>query len=209
MLNERSGGNEMSKKKAPNAKKTTADLVKEDHLSYDDYASLEDGHRYELVDGRLELMSPAPSVTHQLVSFELQKLIARSCESDYIILPAPVDVILANHEVRQPDLVLVHRKRIEILSNRGVVGAPDLVIEITSPSTLKRDKMELHSYSKYAIPEYWIVEPKAAILEQYIQEEGQYRLTDIFQENEQVTSPNITCINFSMAEIMEQIPKLD
>ena len=53
---------------------------------YDDYASLNDDNRYELADGKLELMSPAPSVTHQIISFEMQKLIAGSCGSDYIIL---------------------------------------------------------------------------------------------------------------------------
>lgn len=55
-------------------------------------------------------MSPAPTVAHQLVSFEIQKVIDRSCESDFIVLSAPVDMILSPTEVRQPDLVLVNRK---------------------------------------------------------------------------------------------------
>ena len=97
-----------------------------------------------------------------------------------------------------------------ILSNRGVLGAPDLVVEILSPSTLKRDKIDkLHTYSKFSIPEDWIVEPKTAILEQYYLEEGQYKLTNIYQNDEQVISENIPCIGFSKAEIMEQIPKLE
>lgn len=181
--------------------------IKEDGLTYDDYAAIDDGNRYELAAGQLELMSPAPTVTHQLISFEMQALIAQTCKMDYIILYAPVDVILSPKEVRQPDIFLVHRKRLDIITKRGVEGAPDLVIEILSPSTLKRDKIaKMKSYSYYGIPEYWVVDPNSAVLEQYILADDQYELINIFQENEIVTSPNISCISFTMAEIIEAIP---
>lgn len=181
--------------------------IREGGLTYDDYAAIDDGNRYELAAGQLELMSPAPTVTHQLISFEMQKKFTQSCETDYLILHAPVDVILAPKEVRQPDIVLVHRKRLEIISKRGVEGAPDLVIEILSPSTLKRDKIaKKKSYAYYGIPEYWIIDPNSAVLEQYILAADRYELVNIFQENEIVTSPNIACISFTMAEIIEAIP---
>ncbi|MEC5424977.1 Uma2 family endonuclease [Virgibacillus sp. C22-A2] len=184
-------------------------ISKESNLTYDDYASIDDGNHYELAGGQLELMSPSPSLKHQLVSFEIHKNITRSCESDYIILYAPVDVILSSTEVRQPDIVLVHRDRINILSKRGVEGTPDLVIEILSPSTLKRDKIDkLKSYGHYQIPEYWIVEPQSGILEQYILHENRYELFDIFQENGPVTSPNIPCVSFTMKKIMDKIPDI-
>ncbi|MBP1968334.1 Uma2 family endonuclease [Virgibacillus natechei] len=200
----------MSDKKNSHQQNSSTDLIKESNLTYDDYASIDDGNRYELVNGKLELMSPAPTVTHQMISFQMQKDIAKSCESDYIILYAPVDVILANNEVRQPDLILVHRERMNILSNRGVIGPPDLVVEILSPSTLKRDKIDkLDTYANSHIPEYWIVEPKTGILEQYSLHEEQYNLIDIFQKDEQVTSPHVPCISFTMAEIMSTIPHLD
>ncbi|WP_306463605.1 Uma2 family endonuclease [Siminovitchia fortis] len=112
------------------------DQLKKSSLTYNDYAAIEDGNRYELVAGNLELLSPGPTTIHQLMSGELYKTFRESCESDYIILSAPLDVILAPTEVRQPDLVLVHRNRLDILSNRGVEGAPDLVVEILSPTTL-------------------------------------------------------------------------
>ncbi|QKY70395.1 Uma2 family endonuclease [Lentibacillus sp. CBA3610] len=197
----------MRDKKESKNKDAYTELINENNLTYDDYASIDDGYRYELVDGQLELMSPAPSVTHQMISFQMQKEIGKSCESDYIILYAPVDVILADNEVRQPDLVLIHRKRLDILSNRGVIGPPDLVVEILSPSTLKRDKIDkLNTYANFRIPEYWIIEPKAGILEQYSLHDEQYRLIDVFQENAHVTSPHIPCISFTMAQIMERIP---
>ena len=186
-----------------------SEIVKEVGLTYDDYAAIDDGNRYELTGGQLELMSPTPTVTHQMVSFELQREIAKSCESDYLILYAPVDVILSSFEVRQPDIVLVHRNRLDIVRNRGVEGAPDLVVEILSPSTLKRDKIDkLDSYARFQIPEYWIVEPKTGVLEQYLMRAERYELHNIFQKEELITSPNVPCISFTMDMIMKNIPVL-
>ncbi|GGB36338.1 Uma2 family endonuclease [Virgibacillus dakarensis] len=185
------------------------DMIKESNLTYDDYASIDDGNRYELVNGQLELMSPAPAVTHQLISHQMQKIITHSCESDYFILYAPVDVILSSKEVRQPDLVLLHRSRIDILRNRGIEGAPDLVVEILSPSTLKRDKIDkLKTYARYKIPEYWIVEPASGMLEQYTLQDEQYTIFNVFQHNDNVSSPNVSCISFTMEEIMNNIPDI-
>ncbi len=190
-------------------KKATSAKVKESGLTYEDYAAIDDGNRYELASGQLELMSPAPSVTHEMISIELIKTISRSCESDYIILSAPVDVILSSIDVRQPDIVLISRKRISIISNRGIEGPPDLVVEILSPSTLKRDKIDkVKIYARYNIPEFWIIDPILGILEQYLLTDNRYELIDIFQNNEVVTSPNVPCISFTMAEIMEKVPKL-
>lgn len=184
-------------------------LIKEYGFTYDDYASINDDNRYELARGQLEMMSPAPSIIHQIVSTQILKQLIRSCESQYILLPAPVDVILSTTEVRQPDLVLVHRERINILSKRGVEGAPDLVVEVLSPSTLKRDKMDKSkTYADFKIPEYWIVDPYSGIMEQYTIREDYYELFNIFQEDEPVTSPNLSCVSFTMAAIMDNVPDI-
>lgn len=143
------------KSNATNSKKN---LLREEDLTYDDYARFHDGQRYELVDGRLELMSPGPNSIHQLVSFEIQKRISQCCEKDAIILCAPIDVILSPREVRQPDLVILLRTNLNRLTKRGIEGAPDMVVEILSPSTAKRDKLsKMVSYARHGIPEYWIV----------------------------------------------------
>lgn len=200
----------MSNNKDNKSNNAYTERIKENNLTYDDYASIDDRHRYELVDGQLELMSPVETITHQMISYQMQKEMAKSCESDYIILYAPIDVILADNQVRQPDLILIHRERMNILSNRGVIGPPDLVVEILSPSTLKRDKIDkLNTYANFHIPEYWIVEPKTGFLEQYSLHDKQYGLIDVFQESEHVTSPGVPCVSFTMADIMERIPSLD
>jgi Uma2 family endonuclease len=184
--------------------------IREQPLTYDDYAALpEDGNRYELVGGVLELMSPSASVRHQMISAEIQYTLKQSCESEYITLDAPLDVILSETEVRQPDLIMIHRSRLNIITKRGIEGAPDLVVEILSPSSIKRDKVsKLKSYAQYEIPEYWIVDPSNGVLEQYILQVNGYDLTEVYAEDELVRSANITCVSFSMNEIMSKIPDL-
>lgn len=185
------------------------DKVKESFLTYEDYAAIDDENRYELVQGQLELMSPAPSPVHQMISVEIHKNLTRNCEEAYFILYAPIDVILSEEEVRQPDIVLIHRERKHIIKKRGITGAPDLVVEILSPSTLKRDKIDKRkTYAHYAVPEYWIIDPASFVLEQFVLKNGHYELINIFQQNETVTSANIHCASFTMAEIKKNIPDI-
>jgi Uma2 family endonuclease len=186
------------------------DKVKEQPLTYEDYAALpDDGNRYELASGVLEMMSPSASAKHQMISFQIQKTISQSCDNEYYILNAPMDVILSPVEVRQPDLVMIHRSRLHIITKRGVEGPPDLVIEILSPSSIKRDKVgKLKSYAKYEIPEYWIVDPSNEVLEQYVLQEKSYELNEVYTEDDQICSHHITCVSFSMNQIMKEIPDL-
>lgn len=179
-------------------------------MTYDDYASLpDDGSRYELVDGVLEMMSPSASAKHQMISFRIQSKITQTCDDDYFILNAPLDIILSPTEVRQPDLVMIHRSRLNIIKKRGIEGAPDLVVEILSPSSIRRDKVgKLKSYAKYAIPEYWIVDPTNESLEQYVLEEDRYDLIEVYTEDEQVRSDHMQCVSFTMNVIMSKIPDL-
>lgn len=185
------------------------DRVQEGHATYDEYAALNDGNRYELANGVLELMSPGPSVPHQIISFELSKKFAATCDSDYLILCAPVDLILSAIEVRQPDLMMIHRSRLSIVSRRGVEGPPDLVVEIVSPSTLRRDRLyKARTYAHYGIPEYWIVDPSLGVLERYELVGETYLLSEIFSEEMEVCSNRIPCISFTMAEMMKRVPEL-
>ena len=105
---------------------------------------------------------------------------------------------------------MVSRKRMDILTNRGIEGAPDLVVEITSPSSVKRDKVDkLATYASYEIPEYWIVDPGMETLEQYILKSGRYELVELYQNDEQITSPYISCIAFTMKNVMQDVPTSD
>ncbi|SFE18692.1 Endonuclease, Uma2 family (restriction endonuclease fold) [Lentibacillus persicus] len=186
------------------------DKAKEPPMTYDQYADLpDDGMRYELADGVLQAISPSPHPVHQLLSQYLSKLLIQSCQNDYITLIAPIDVILSEHEVRQPDLVMIHKTRLKIVTGKGVEGSPDLAVEVLSPSSVKRDRMEkMETYAKYGIAEYWLVDPVQKALEQYTLNGKHYDLKEIYQEDETVTSPRVQCVSFSMNDILSDIPDL-
>lgn len=180
-------------------------IIREQPVTYDDYARLpDDGKRYELADGVLELMSPAPTPKHQAVSFQLQTTLTNSCRSEYIVFASPIDLILSPTEVRQPDIVMVHRNRLHIVTRRGIEGAPDLVAEIVSPYSVKRDrKHKLTVYAKYGIPEYWIVDPANEALEQYVLSGERLELLAIYEREETVQSDRLPCVSFTIGQIVD------
>ncbi len=189
-------------------KKTYEELIKESPVTYDMYANMEDdGRRYEISNGMLELMSPAPTPTHQSVVNELQYKFNVSCRNDYIIYSSPIDVILSATEVRQPDLIMIHRSRVEIIGSKGINGAPDLVVEITSKHSRRRDKVQKRIvYAKYGVPEYWIVDLTNFTLEQYVLDGGRYELADLYAEDEIICSKVVPCASFSMNELVQELP---
>lgn len=173
--------------------------IKESGWTVEDYLNLpEDGNQYEIIQGKLEL-KPSPTTTHQRVSHRLERTITDSCEMDYIIMYAPVDVILSEDETRQPDILMIHRSRESIIQEHGVVGPPDLVIEILSPNSAKRDRtIKKQSYARFGVPEYWIVDPANLTIEQYmlVQEGEPYDLQNVFGSDDTVKSERIPCVRF-------------
>jgi len=189
-------------------KKTYEELIKESPVTYDMYANMEDdGRRYEISDGVLELMSPAPTPTHQSVSQELLFSLNATCRTEYIIYVSPVDVILSATEVRQPDLVMIHRSRMGIIGSKGINGAPDLVVEVSSKHSRRRDKVQkCIVYAKYGVPEYWIVDLSNFTLEQYVLDGERYELIDVYAEDDKISSKAASCASFSMGEIVRNLP---
>ena len=139
--------------------------------TYSDYCQLpeEENYYYEILDGVL-IREPAPTKLHQRVSARLQRLLQdyfweRDPEAE--IFNAPIDLTLSDTNVVQPDLVYapddsdVDEQRINVI--------PELVVEIISPSTLKKDRVDkLRIYSRQGVPHYWIVDPLAQTLEAFI-----------------------------------------
>ncbi|WP_135554322.1 Uma2 family endonuclease [Paenibacillus cymbidii] len=184
-------------------KKKPLPLIKESGWTVEDYYNMpDDGNRYELVDGKLELMT-SPLIEHQLVSKQLENTLTNSCENEYVILHAPVDVVISQKETRQPDILMIHRSRQHIIEVRNIVGPPDLVVEIVSPSTVKRDRVgKLRSYARFGVPEYWIVDPMYKTLEQYvlIQEGEPYVLEQFYEKEEVVRSSRLPCVSFRVCD---------
>jgi Uma2 family endonuclease len=148
-------------------------------LTYEDYLQLpDDGIRYEILDGELE-MTPAPTTTHQRVSRNLHFVIHGYLQATGFgeILAAPTDVVLAPTTVVEPDLVYVAAERAGMITVRAIEGAPDLLVEILSPSTARRDRQRKAAlYARLGVRFYWIVDPDARTLEEYERTaQGSYR----------------------------------
>jgi Uma2 family endonuclease len=124
-----------------------------------DYLQLPDQPRCELLYGRLPV-TPAPTVRHQLVVTAVWQVLHELAQHrGGCAVVSPVDVVLAEHSIVQPDVIYVSGERAGILRQR-VEGAPDLVIEILSPATARRDLGEkLRLYAESGVVEYWIVDP--------------------------------------------------
>ena len=131
-------------------------------LTYQDYLQLpDDGKRYEIIEGEL-YVSPAPSMKHQFTATQLTIVVGGYIGEHGLgnVYAAPTDVLLADPSVVQPDLLFIRRDRLHILTAPNVKGAPDLVVEVISPSSTKTDQeVKRALYAKYGVPHYWIFEP--------------------------------------------------
>jgi len=163
--------------------------------TYQDYLSWPSDERWEIIDGIAYNMTPAPSSNHQRVIRELATIFnnflrGKTCE----IFPAPFDVRLPNQgedeqlamTVVQPDLSLICNKH--LIDQHGCKGSPDLVIEVTSPSTMKIDlKIKFRRYEMAGVKEYWIVHPEGKTIVVYtLGLEGQYGRPNVYTADDQL-----------------------
>ncbi|MBV8199791.1 MAG: Uma2 family endonuclease [Acidobacteria bacterium] len=132
-------------------------------LTYEDYAAIpDDGQRHEIIDGG-HYVTPAPSLHHQRRSSDLHLILAPFVREHQLgeVLYAPADVCLSPHDIVQPDLFFVSTARLAILTDANVAGAPDLVIEILSDSTRRRDQtLKRDRYEQLGVNEYWLIDPR-------------------------------------------------
>lgn len=128
-------------------------------LTYEDYLLFpEDGQRHEILDGE-HYVTPSPFFQHQFTAGRLHLRLGNFVEKRGlgIVLFAPFDVLLSPHDVVQPDLLFVSKERAGIVVEKYVHGAPDLVIEILSESTRRRDeRLKLERYDRFGVQEYWM-----------------------------------------------------
>ena len=140
-------------------------------LTYDDFLLFpDDGKRHELIDGE-HYVTPSPNTRHQHVSGNLYWFLRRYLEQHPIgrIFYAPFDVVFSHFDVVEPDLLYISNTRTaEILTAQHVKGSPDLVIEIGSPSTRRRDEtLKRRLYERSEVVEYWVVDPDVDVVRRY------------------------------------------
>ena len=136
-------------------------------FTYKDYLQLPEDTRYEIIDGEL-FMVPAPVPYHQIVSRNLEFYLHQHVKENNLgeVLNAPCDLILSNTDVVQPDLLFISQARLSIIKETNIQGAPDLVVEILSPASEKRDRGKKQKlYAQNQIQEYWIVDTQTKSIE--------------------------------------------
>lgn len=179
---------------------TTAPTIKnkKNRLTYEDYLKTPDDIRYELIRGAL-LMTPAPVPRHQKISREIEYELLKFVKENNLgeVFYAPCDVYFDEENVVQPDLLFIPKERTNIINEKNIQGAPDLVIEIISENNAYRDLVQKKRlYAKYGVKEYWIVIPEEETIEIYILRDGAYTLHKTFNKEDVLESPYL--VNFKL-----------
>ncbi|MEQ8714569.1 MAG: Uma2 family endonuclease [Cyclobacteriaceae bacterium] len=164
----------------------------------EDYQNLEEGLLAQLIEGQL-VMSPVPTLNHQRILRELFKVFDNYHLNGELFF-SPIDVYLDDTTVFQPDLVFVSSAKASVISSRGIEGAPDLVVEVLSPSNSFIDRnVKKRRFLGGGVGEYWLVDPGNKTLEIYSDDPEQPILYLV--ESGTVTSTLLPEISFELASI--------
>ncbi|MBI5181925.1 MAG: Uma2 family endonuclease [Nitrospirae bacterium] len=174
--------------------------------TYNDYLLIEDEKRYEVMKGEL-IMVPAPFTIHQRIQINLAVILSNFVRDKKLgeVLVAPTDVVLAEDVVVQPDILFISNKRLDIIKEAAIIGSPDLVVEIVSPSSAAYDTIEKRDeYEKYGVKEYWLVFPQEKTVEVLTVEKGIYKEFCKARKTGIVKSKIIEGLTVEIKEIFEQ-----
>ncbi|HVF59928.1 MAG TPA: Uma2 family endonuclease [Thermoanaerobaculia bacterium] len=178
-----------------------------DHrLTYDDLLALpEDGLRHELIDGE-HYVAPAPNFRHQKVVVNFTLAVGNFVERHDlgVLLVAPFDVVFSSTDVVEPDLLFLSRERLGLATEQNIQGAPDLVIEILSPSTRKRDLgVKRQLYERMGVREYWLADPARETVTVYRRTGEAFRLAAELSRDaaEVLTTPLLPGLEIPLARI--------
>ena len=159
--------------------------------TYQHYVLLpDDGNRYEIIDGE-RFVTPAPGMRHQELSTELLLALGAHVRRHGLgrVFHAPCDVVLTDTDVVQPDLLFVSNARADRLTEANLQGAPDLAIEIVSPTTRRQDEiLKRDLYGRHHVREYWIVDPELETVRVHVPGEEGFGAPTVYERGERVAS---------------------
>jgi len=172
-------------------------------LTHADLLALpEDNLRREIIDGEM-FVTPSPIANHQTILLNLAMGFRDYLKRRPIgkVFVAPLDVIFSDYDVLQPDLLFVLNERAEIVKD-WIRGAPDLAVEILSPTTEGRDRgIKLKAYARFGVKEYWVVGPVARTVEVHRLTPEGYELAKTFALDDTLTSSLLPGFNLDVASI--------
>jgi Uma2 family endonuclease len=177
-------------------------------FTYEDYKSLpySETERYELLGGEL-VMVPSPDTEHQDIVGNLFRSLSDHVHKQRLgkVYLAPLDVVLGardEEEVVQPDMLYISHQRRGIIAREEIRGAPDLVVEVLSPSTAQRDRtLKKKLYARHGVQEYWIVDPKAQTLEVYEWRSKGFERVGLYGAEQTLTSRLLPTLHIPLREV--------
>jgi Uma2 family endonuclease len=171
-----------------------------------DYRAMpDDGKRYQLVEGEL-IMAPATNTFHQFVQGNLHYLLKAHLIRHPIgtVLGAPCDVYLDDQNVYQPDILYVAREHAARIRDDGIHGAPDLVIEILSPSSAGLDRRKRAHFAAAGTVEFWQIDPALRQIQRFVFAENIAKPVALIDEPETFTTPLFPGLKLATADIFRR-----
>jgi Uma2 family endonuclease len=182
---------------------STAERIQK-RFTYAEYATWDDNQRWELIDGLPYNMTPAPRTGHQRILGNISTRVhvflqGKECRS----FVAPTDVVFDDFNVVQPDLLVVcDRSKI---TDANIQGAPDLIVEILSPATSRKDRREKKAlYERSGVREYILVDPANEVAERYALVDGKYGAEEVFGWDESMSLLLFPDLELNLWEIFEK-----
>ncbi len=166
--------------------------------TYEDFLRLpDDGKRYEIIEGVLYVTN-APNSNHQFAVTEITSELRNFVKTKRLgrVTVAPFEVHLAPRtRPVQPDVMFIRAERVPAGPFAYFDGTPDLIVEVLSPESIRRDRITKFTAYEAGVLEYWIVNPHARIVEVYVLSAGEYALLGEFGDNEQIQSQVLSGID--------------
>ncbi len=178
-----------------------------ERLTIEDYRATPEGTRYQLVDGELYRMSPAPNLFHQEIVGNVFIILKKHADDNRLgrVLIAPCDVYLSTHNVVQPDVLFVAAANTGILAPDGVRGAPDLVVEIISLSTAQLDKTaKRRVYAGTGVKELWLIDPIQLQIHLYVFARDSAKAIRLVEDDETFESALLPGLTIASADVFKR-----
>ena len=172
-------------------------------FTVNDYMTAPPDELFQLLDGEM-VLAPSPTSSHQRISGRLFLALQEFVSSHDLgeVWFAPLDVVLSEHDVAQPDLLFVSNARSSVITQANIQGAPDLVVEVLSPGTAEYDRGYKRTlYGRSGVLEYWLVDPETRTIE--VMTEGGERMTvhSTYSSDDNLESPMLPGLTLPLAEI--------
>lgn len=175
--------------------------------TWQDYRSWPEDERWEIIDGEAFAMSPSPTVRHQSILLELaQQLAPHFRGKPCTLFLAPLDIKFDDENCVEPDLFVVCNPR--QIKRTHVEGAPRLVVEIISDSSVMRDRVrKMRLYARFGVKEVWLVTPWPSIVEVFVLSGKTYRLAGAFRKEDACASPTFPDLRLDLARVFDFPPE--